>query len=74
MHFSYGLVLLAVLAFIVGVVLMLSVVTRSDTEIVEDRPNTTRATLLLLTSFTLAILVLVYQRYELADSVKGMLM
>ena len=72
-HFSSALILLAVIAFVAGVILMLSVVTKRDEEVEHDRANTTRSTLLLLTSFTLAILVLVYQRHELADSVKHML-
>ena len=73
MHFSHGIVFLAVLALIAGIVLMLSVITKKDEELEQDRANTTRATLLLLTSFAIAVLALVYHRYELADSVKQML-
>ena len=74
MHYSHALLFLAVLAFVVGTVLALSVVTRKDEDVEHDRANTTRSTLLLLVAFTLAVLVLAYQRYELADSVKDMLM
>ena len=72
-HYSHALVLLALIAFIIGLVLTLSVITKDDDGVEHDRANTTRATLLLLVSFTMVILVLAYQRYELADSVKGML-
>lgn len=72
MHFSHGIIFLAVLALIAGIVLMLSVITKSDEDLEQDRANTTRATLLLLASFSIAILSLVYHRYELADSVKQM--
>lgn len=65
--------LLAILALIIGVVLSLSVVTKRDSEVEADRANTTRATLFLLISFTVAIFVLVTQRLELADSVSKLL-
>jgi len=74
MHYSGALLLLALIAFIAGVILALSVITKSDEGVEHDRANTTRSTLLLLVSFTLVIMVLAFQRYELADSVKDMLM
>jgi len=74
MHYSGALLLLALIAFIAGLVLALSVITKSDEGVEHDRANTTRSTLLLLVSFTLVIMVLAFQRYELADSVKDMLM
>ena len=72
--YSNSLLFLAVIAFLIGVVLTLSVITKTDEKVEEDRANTTRATLLLLVAFVLVVLVLVFQRYELADSVKDMLM
>lgn len=73
MHYSGALLLLAILALVIGSILTLALIVRSDEELEHERANTTRATLLLLVSFTLAIMVLVFQRHELADSVRGML-
>ena len=72
--FSYALILLAVIAFISGTIIALSVITKENEKLEDDRANTTRATLLLLIALVLAVLVLVYARSELAHSVKDMLM
>lgn len=72
--FSSALILLAVIAFLIGLVLTLTVVTKKDSEVEQDRANTTRATLLLLVALVLVFLVVVYQRVELSDSVRDMLM
>ena len=62
-----------VLAFVIGVVLMLSVVSKSDEKVECDRANTIRAQLILLAAFVLGALTLVSQRYELASSVKHLM-
>lgn len=72
MHYSGALLLLAILALVAGAVLTLALIVKSDEELEHERANTTRATLLLLASFTLTLMVVVFQRHELADSVKGM--
>jgi heme/copper-type cytochrome/quinol oxidase subunit 3 len=61
--------LFALIAFVIGLVLALSVVTKPADQIECDRGNTTRATLFLLISFSAVILVLVAQRYELQHAV-----
>ena len=70
---SDAILLLAVLAFIVSVVLVLSVVTKSDSGVECDRANTTRATLLMLTAFSIGILVLAFQRLDLSHAVKNLM-
>jgi len=70
---SDALLLLAVLAFILALVLVLSVVVKSDEKIECDRANTTRATLLMLTAFTISILVLAFQRLDLSSAVKHLM-
>ena len=65
--------LFALIAFIIGFVLVLSVITRRDEDIECQRPNITRATLLLLTALVLAVFILVVQRFELAHTVKHLM-
>ena len=62
-----------VLAFVVGVILVLSVVTKEDDKLETDRANQVRAQLILLSALVLSIIVLISQRYELADSVKHLM-
>lgn len=73
---SDGLFLLAVIALVIGVVLMLTIVLQDECEVDSDfdKHNTTRATLFLLLAFALAIFVLVVQRRELRDAVSSALM
>ena len=77
MHYSWTVssvvLLFAVLAFVIGLILALSVVTKKDDELECDRANTTRATLLLLVAFVTAVLVLAVQRLELGHAVKDMM-
>lgn len=61
--------LFALVAFVLGLVISLSVITKRDAEVECDRANTTRATLLLLIAFVIAVLVLVAQRHELSHAV-----
>jgi len=70
---SDAILLLAVLAFVVALVLVLSVVTKKDSDVECDRANTTRATLLMLTSFSIGILVLAFQRLDLSHAVKHLM-
>lgn len=70
---SHVLLLLALLAFVTGVVLMLSVISKSDDQVECDRANTTRSTLLLLAAISLVLLVLAAQRFELGDAVKHLM-
>jgi len=70
---SSTILLFAVLALVVGLVLALSVVTKRDCEVEADRANTTRATLLLLVSFSVGVLVLATQRLELGHAVKSLM-
>lgn len=70
---SDAILLLAVLAFIAAVILALSVVTKSDSGVECDRANTTRATLLLLVALVTAVLVLAFQRLDLAHAVKSLM-
>ena len=74
-HWSVSSVILlfAVLAFVVALVLTLSVVTKRDCEVEADRANTTRATLLLLVAATVALLTLATQRLELGNAVKTLM-
>jgi len=65
--------LFSVLAFVVALVLTLSVVTKKDCDVEADRANTTRATLLLLVAATVALLVLALQRLELGAAVKSLM-
>ena len=67
------LVLFLVLAFVVGLVLTLSVVTKSDDRLECDRANQVRAQLILLVAFVLGVLALVYQRYDLSAAVKHLM-
>ena len=60
----------ALIAFIIGFVLMLSVIVKRDDQLDCDRANTTRSYLLLLTALVLAVFILVAQRFELAHMVK----
>ena len=70
---SDAVLLLAILAFVIGLILALSVVTKKDDELECDRANTTRATLFLLIAFVVATLVLAVQRLELGHAVKSLL-
>lgn len=70
---SSVLLLLAFIAFVLGLLIALSVITRKD-ELVEcDRANTTRAYLLLLASISLVLFVLVAQRFELGQAVRHLM-
>ena len=77
MHSHWSLsdvvLLFAVLAFVIALVLALSVVTKRDCEVEADRANTTRATLLLLVAATVALLTLATQRLELGHVVKSLM-
>ena len=70
---SYVVLLLALLAFVSGLVLALSVITKKSHDLEQDRANTTRATLLLLVSVSMVLLVLAAQRFELADAVRTLI-
>lgn len=70
---SYVVLLLALLAFLTGVVLALSVISKSDSDLECDRANTTRATLLLLAAISLVLLVIAAQRFELGDAVRTLM-
>ena len=70
---SYVVLLLALLAFVTGLVLALSVVTKSDESVEHDRANTTRSTLLLLAAISLVLLVIAAQRFELGDAVRHLM-
>ena len=70
---SSVVLLFALLAFVVGAILMLSVVTKCDDQLENDRANATRANLILLVSVTLALLVLATQRLELGEAVKHLM-
>jgi hypothetical protein len=68
------LTVLLAAVFITGIALLLAVITRKD-EVLEheQRANTVRAQLLLLSAVALGVLALLVQRYELAASVKHLL-
>ena len=65
--------LLGLLAFVIGAILMLSVITKKDCEVEADRANTVRAQLLLLTALVVAVYTLVSQRWELSHAVKSLM-
>lgn len=67
---SHVVFLFALIAFIIGFVLVLSVIVKHDDQLECARPNITRATLLLLTALVLAVFILVVQRFELQHVVK----
>ena len=75
MEVSSMLYLFAVVALVIGVVLMLVIVVQNSCEVDtdENKHNTTRATLFLLLAFTLALFVLVQQRLELKSLVSDAL-
>lgn len=67
---SSMLYLFAVIALVIGVVLMLTVVVQTEDELdSHDDVNTTRSNLFLLLALTLAAFVLVQQRFELRSVV-----
>lgn len=70
---SDAILLLAVLAFVVALVISLSVITKKDSDVECDRANTTRATLLLLVALTVSILTLAFQRLDLSHAVKNLM-
>ena len=70
---SDAILLLAVLAFVVALVLVLSVITQKNSDVECDRANTTRATLLMLTALTVAALTLAFQRLDLSHAVKHLM-
>ena len=74
-HWGVGdvAVLFLLLAFVVGLVLALSVITKSDDQVECDRANQVRAQLILLVAFVLGVIALVAQRYELSHAVQNML-
>lgn len=64
----------AVIALVIGVLLMLTVVTTDESDLTEnDKHNTTRATLFLLLAFVLVVFIMVHQRYEVAHGIAKML-
>ena len=65
--------LLLLLALIVATVLTLSVITKKDSDLEDDRANTVRAQLLLFLAVALGVTVLVSQRYELGHAVKHLM-
>ena len=67
---SHVTMIFALIALIIGVVLMLSIITRKNDEVDCDKANIVRANLLLLTALVLAVFVLVAQRFELSKMVK----
>lgn len=75
--YSYGvsdvLYVFAVMAFVLGLLLTLTVITKSDCALEADRANTVRAQLLLLVAFVIALFALLCQRTQLVDSVRHLL-
>ncbi len=73
-HLSSAFYAFAVIALIIGVVLLLTVVTTSEKDLTEnDRHNTTRSTLFLILAFVLAVFILVHQRYEVKEALKHLM-
>jgi heme/copper-type cytochrome/quinol oxidase subunit 3 len=70
---STVLALFLLLVFLVALILTLSVVTKKDCEIENDRPNYIRSQLLLFLAVAMGVVVLVSQRYELAHAVKHLM-
>lgn len=70
---SDAILLLAVLAFIVALIISLSVITQKNSDVECDRANTTRATLLLLVALVTSVLVLAFQRLDLSHAVKHLM-
>jgi glucose uptake protein GlcU len=70
---SSVLMLLAFIAFILGLVIALSVITKKNEDLESDRANTTRSYLLLLASISLVLFVLVAQRFELGQAVRHLM-
>ena len=62
-----------VLLFVVALVIILSVVTKRDSELECDRANTVRGNLLALLAIAAGVLVLVSQRFELQSAVKSLM-
>ena len=74
MEISSILALFAIIALVIGVVLMLTVVVQTEEEISgEDEHNIVRSNLFLLLALTLAVFVLVAQRQEVSASLKSAL-
>jgi glucose uptake protein GlcU len=71
--YSHVVLVLALLALVIGVVLLLSVVAKHDDELENDRANTTRSSLILLAAIALFLFVLAVQRVELAHAVKHLM-
>ncbi len=64
----------AVIALIIGIVLMFSFSLKDDDERTEtDNHNLSRASLFLLATVALGVLVLVFQRYEAEHLLKSMM-
>ena len=72
-HLSHCFMLIAFIAFVIGAVLALTVVSKRDCELERDRANTTRATLFLLTGLVLSVLILVAQREQLSHEVHSLM-
>jgi len=70
---SAVLALFLLLVFLIALILTLSVITKKDCEIENDRPNTIRAQLLLFLAVAMGVIVLISQRYELAHAVKHLM-
>jgi len=70
---SDAILLLAVLAFVVALIISLSVITQKNSDVECDRANTTRATLLLLVALVTSVLVLAFQRLDLSHAVKHLM-
>ncbi len=73
MTVSVVLAMFLLLVFLIALILTLSVVTKKDCEIENDRPNTIRAQLLLFLAVAMGVVVLVSQRYELTHAVKHLM-
>jgi heme/copper-type cytochrome/quinol oxidase subunit 3 len=77
MHSSWTvstvLALFLLVVFLIALILTLSVVTRKDCDIENDRANTIRAQLLLFLAVAMGVVVLVSQRYELSHAVKHLM-
>jgi hypothetical protein len=65
--------LFLVVVFVIGLVLMLSVVTQKDCHLEADRANTIRAQLFLLLGVVLAGVAILASRFELGHAVKHLM-
>lgn len=75
MYWSVSDVILffTVIALVLGTVLLLAQVVKSDNQLECDRANTTRATLFLLLAVAVGVITLVFQRKELQHAVSSIM-